>query len=814
MPSRSSRRLSWPSPHAAIAAPVGYFLAAALVVYQFGTDTPIWFATAIGVTALLRQETSSWPVLLLLIGLADSFSTMLLQAGGPLTAGLVACDLGEILLVATVVRRFGGDPPRLTSARWMALFALTVVLVPVLSATGGASLLAALQGAPFVPTWRVWYLATVLGLLIVAPFLLSWTDRGLRHEHSARTIAEAVLYAGLMLGTTFLVFTEERLPLLFLVFPLLLVATLRTGLLGATASTVVLGMAVGWLTLSGQGPFAAIPGTELGERILVVQLFLAVVLLMTLPLAILLVQRESLTIGLRAAEAANQAKGRFVASMSHEIRTPMTALLGYADLLESTTLTEPQARYLKIMRTTGRQLLTIINDILDLAKIEAGRLDLERIDFSLAEVLEQVRSLLAPQAAERGLDLRLEADPAATLRLRGDPSRLQQILVNLVSNGLKFTARGGVSVSAHRLPVDDDIRLRFEVRDTGIGIPVERQAELFHPFVQGDSSITRRYGGTGLGLTICRRLVDAMGGTIGFESAPDRGSLFWFEVPFEKAQAGPAVAAELRPAEGVAPLRVLVVDDVAVNRDLLVEMLGRHGHEVITAEDGREAVEAVRRELPDLVLMDVQMPVMDGVAATKRIRELPLPAGRVPILALTANVLASERERYLAAGMNASLIKPVNWTELLSALVRHGPQGRPPDVGTGPAASPPAPGTSMIDRRIVENLRASMPAETFRSFLSRGLQNAEQCYQALCVQPAESQEFRRTAHRLRGTSGTFGLRAISELAARMEQGADGSDPAGLLPELDKAVKATEVELQAFGVFTDGEGRNSRAENEE
>ncbi|MFZ1429283.1 MAG: ATP-binding protein, partial [Geminicoccaceae bacterium] len=243
----------------------------------------------------------------------------------------------------------------------------------------------------------------------------------------------------------------------------------------------------------------------------------------------------------RDLEAANQAKSRFVANVSHEIRTPMNAVLGFADLLADAQLSPAQRRYVEIIRDTGRQLLTLLNDILDVAKLEAGRLDLERIDFSLAAVLEQVRSLLAPQAVERGLGLRVEQAVPAALVLRGDPTRLRQVLVNLIGNGLKFTSRGSVTLTV-RPAEGAPGRLRFEVQDTGIGIPPERQAELFQPFVQADSSTTRLYGGTGLGLVICRSLVTAMGGEIGLESTPGHGSRFWFELPLERGDA--VVAAE------------------------------------------------------------------------------------------------------------------------------------------------------------------------------------------------------------------------------------------------------------------------------
>jgi signal transduction histidine kinase/DNA-binding response OmpR family regulator len=371
----------------------------------------------------------------------------------------------------------------------------------------------------------------------------------------------------------------------------------------------------------------------------------------------------------RQAEAADRTKTDFLAAMSHEIRTPMTGVLGMADLLAAEPLSERQRRHVEGIRTSGRHLLAVINDILDFSRIEAGRLELERVDFALTEVLERVRQLTAPQATERGLELGFVLDEHSPPVIRGDPTRLQQVLLNLVGNGLKFTHRGGVTVHlTHSMEGDGRVRFRFEVRDTGIGMTPEQVAGLFRPFTQADRSTVRRYGGSGLGLAISRRLVEAMGGAIGVESAPGQGSRFWFEAPFE---VGDVVAVAeriaLRPAT-VPPLRILLAEDIALNQEIITEMLRQYGHQVVVAANGAEAVELAARERFDLVLMDVQMPVMDGVEATRRIRRLPPPAGAVPVIALTANVMASEQARYLGAGMERCLTKPLVWPDLLAAL--------------------------------------------------------------------------------------------------------------------------------------------------
>src|SRR3954449_8266896 len=387
-------------------------------------------------------------------------------------------------------------------------------------------------------------------------------------------------------------------------------------------------------------------------------------------------ERDRQAVELRAAkeiaEQASKAKSEFLATMSHELRTPLTGALGMADLLAAEWLSDKERHLVEEIRSSGRHLLDLLSNVLDLSRIESGKLELQQTDFSIAELLEAVRSLLAPQAVERGLTLAFELDESVPPSLKGDPTRLRQVLINLVGNGLKFTSRGGVSVSVSHCPEPDGrIRLRFEVRDTGIGIPQEKLAEMFKPFVQADSSTTRRYGGSGLGLTISRRVVEAMGGTLEVESLPGVGSRFWFEVGLEPGDAAAAERAELDPAIA-SPRRILLVEDVELNRRLLQMMLSAHGHEVIFATSGAEAVELVARERFDVVLMDVHMPVMDGVEATRRIRRMDGPARKVAIIGLTANVLASEQQRYLAAGMNACLTKPIDWDQLFAALARSG----------------------------------------------------------------------------------------------------------------------------------------------
>jgi CheY-like chemotaxis protein len=347
----------------------------------------------------------------------------------------------------------------------------------------------------------------------------------------------------------------------------------------------------------------------------------------------------------------------------------MTSVLGMADLLANEGLGERHHHYVQTIRASGRHLLALINDILDFSRIESGRLELEHIDFSLASLCAEVRTLLAQQAEDHGLDLAFDVSADVPPMVRGDPTRVRQMLLNLVGNALKFTRDGSVRVGVGSSPLGDrHVCVRLEVRDTGIGIPLDRQASLFEPFSQAETSTMRRYGGTGLGLAICRRLIDAMGGAIGLESVPGEGSLFWFEIPLEIGEATLDARPSAVNGAAVIPLRVLVVDDVWTNRELLGAMLGQQGHEVLFAEDGAEAVRLVGEERLDLVLMDVRMPVLDGVEATRRIRAMSAPAASVPILGLTANIMEDEHRRYVSAGMDMILTKPVIWPDLFAVI--------------------------------------------------------------------------------------------------------------------------------------------------
>jgi len=500
--------------------------------------------------------------------------------------------------------------------------------------------------------------------------------------------------------------------------------------------------------------------------------------------------------------AANLTKDQLLTNTSHEIRTPMIGVLGMADLLLRTELTPAQREQVELIRTSAESLLALVEDILDLSKIEAGRLLLRPRDFHFREMVGEVVRLLAPQAVAQGIELRLDVRPEVPDELHGDPMRLRQVLINLVSNAVRHTRQGLVVVAVEsRHGKGGTPVIRFEVRDTGTGIRPSVQARLFRPFARSESSASHNVGGVGLGLVISKSIVELMGGEIGFESTHGAGSTFWFQVPCVAARAtvalpGPALGPQeddRRAARQKA--RVLVVDDHPVNRFLALNHIRDLGYEADAAAGGQAALDLLAEHAFDAVILDCAMPELDGYETCRRLRAREDEGRRTPVIALTAFAVDGEREKCLAAGMDEYVAKPYRSEDLAAVLNRW------TGIETIEPAAPENRSGERLDERLMalqrlgESQGNRVFAQVVEAFLGRGLHDLETMAHGIAAENGDI--VAAAAHSLRGSAGILGAAALACRCAELEALARQGDLAACAPrlaEVEREYRAVEGRL--------------------
>jgi signal transduction histidine kinase/CheY-like chemotaxis protein len=651
--------------------------------------TILWPPSGIALAALVIFGIRLWPGIFL-GALAVNYLT-----GAPLVvAGGIACgNTLEAVLGAFLCLRSTGFHYSLDRFRDVQrLFAGAAMFSTTVSASVGVSSLflgGLLATDQLRETWLQWWVGDALGILTVAPLLLVFTSVGrtIGLKKINKHLVEKMALSISLIGINLLLFTNVfssgitrnlKGPL---IFPFLLWAAMRFGVTGAVLSTFVTAIIAIWATALGTGPFGGLPK---GDQLLQLSIFVAIVAAMNLVISSIVTEREKeradLAESKRDAEAANAAKTAFLANMSHEIRTPLGAVLGFAELLGTEMNPSERASCIDAVKRNGKVLSSLIDDILDLSKVEAGKLEVEKVEVALDDIVRDIGSFLNLKASEKGLKTSITVAKDLPSHIETDPLRLRQILLNIVGNAIKFTEHGSVDILFQFSPGSaESPKLACLVKDTGSGIPSAQAQRVFEPFTQADISTTRRFGGTGLGLILSRKLAQALGGDVELtESTLGRGSTFTISI--DPGRVRGAMLEKLPPEPPPRPtvgskdllklkgLKVLLVDDNPDNQFLLCRILQSQNIRVEIARDGQEGVAKALNGDFDLILMDIQMPVMDGHEATTKLRD---QGYKKPIVALTAHAMKEDRQRCLASGFSEHLSKPIDQNLLWTVLVQY-----------------------------------------------------------------------------------------------------------------------------------------------
>ena len=799
---------AWPS--------MGMLLGVACVVFAstwasislaalFDRVAPIWFTNAFVLAFLLRREATGTASILKVAFGANVLADLVVGDGPSAALFLSACNTVELSLALWGLRRDRGPGFDLSRAGTCLRFALWGVGAGcAVGAVLAATWLAVTQGAdPFVVCQR-WFTADSLGLMVVTPLLVSLRRQDVPAWGEWRRLGETAVVLLLVSAVALLVFTQDRYPILFLSTPPIVFMAFLFGFAAAAAGIAVTVLVATAMTLANSGPFALIPDSSTTEQIFLLQLYLAALVVTALPAAASLAGRRrwetDLQEALHKAETGKRAKAAFLATMSHEIRTPLTATIGMSELLLRQPLDDRSHRCAEAIEASSRQLLAIVDDILDFLRARERRLTLRPVDFSLPALVEEVRALFEPTAIDKGLAFEAGTAPDASVWLHADASRLRQILIKLVGNGLKFTAEGRVKLDAETR--DDGrggIELYIRVADSGIGVPGDRIDAMFDPFSQANATFAREHDGTGLGLAISRELVRLMDGEIGCVPNPQGGSVFWFKVPVT-AGSPPMESCSVPPRA----LDILLAEDVLLNQELITEVLERHGHRVTVADNGLALLGRCATRRFDVLLVDIQMPLMDGEEAISRLRASDDPNRETPAIALTANVMEADHERFLRVGMHRTLTKPVAWPKLIDALneVVESPAVTdakalsptedvfqataatiPPEVANFPSA-PALDDQPVLDTALIAALSRELPPGRFDALAARALREAAANLPLFTKLDDEARS--RLAHRLKGTCGSFGLASLAQTASTLEHVAD----ANAIRAFDQALQAT------------------------